>query len=72
MELLPKDVSESIVIHLRLGDVVAGNVLHEQSKRPLSIDYLKLLLKKNIGKKYLIGKSFLLTQVQPIMKNSLK
>ena len=47
MVLLPKDISESIVIHLRLGDVVAGNALHEQAKRPLSIDYLKLLLKKN-------------------------
>ena len=56
MELLPKDISESIVIHLRLGDVVAGNALHEQAKRPLSIDYLKLLLKKNIRKKYIIGK----------------
>ena len=58
MELLPKDISESIVIHLRLGDVVAGNALHEQAKRPLSIDYLKLLLKKNIRKKYVIGKCF--------------
>ena len=56
MELLPKDISESIVIHLRLGDVVAGYQLHEQAKRPLSIDYLKLLLKKNIRKKYIIGK----------------
>ena len=56
MELLPKDISESIVIHLRLGDVVAGNALHEQAKRPLSIDYLKLLLKKNVRKKYIIGK----------------
>jgi len=56
MELLPKDISESIVIHLRLGDVVAGHQLHEQAKRPLSIDYLKLLLKKNIRKKYIIGK----------------
>ncbi len=37
MELLPKDISESIVIHLRLGDVVTGNALHEQVKRPLSV-----------------------------------
>jgi hypothetical protein len=58
MELFPKDISESIVIHLRLGDVVEGNALHEQVKRPLSIDYLKLLLKKNIRKKYVIGKCF--------------
>ena len=39
-----------------MGDVVAGHQLHEQAKRPLSIDYLKLLLKKNIRKKYIIGK----------------
>jgi hypothetical protein len=58
MELLPKDISESIVIHLRLGDVVTGNALHEQVKRPLSIDYLKLLLSKNIRKKFVIGKFF--------------
>jgi tRNA A37 methylthiotransferase MiaB len=32
--------------------------LHEQAKRPLSIDYLKLLLKKNVRKKYVIGKCF--------------
>lgn len=58
IELLPKDINESIVIHLRLGDVVAGNELHEQAKRPLPIDYLKSLLKKNIRKKYIIGKCF--------------
>jgi hypothetical protein len=58
IELLPKDISESIVIHLRLGDVVAGNALHEQAKRLLSRDFLKLLLKKNIRKKYVVGKCF--------------
>ena len=56
MKLLPKDISESVVIHLRLGDVVAGYELHEKAKRPLSIDYLKQLLNKDIRKKYIIGK----------------
>ena len=54
MVLLPKDISESIVIQLRLEDVVEGNARHEQAKRPLSIDYLK----KIIRKKYVIGKCF--------------
>lgn len=58
IELLPKDISESIVIHLRLGDVVGGNEWHEKCKRPLSIDYLKKSLDKNIRKKYIIGKCF--------------
>lgn len=58
IQLFPKDIDESIIIHLRLGDVVAGNELHEQAKRPLPIDYLKSLLKKNIRKKYIIGKCF--------------
>lgn len=30
MELLPKDILDSTVIHLRLGDVVAGNEWHEK------------------------------------------
>jgi hypothetical protein len=46
LDRLPLDISESIVIHLRLGDVVAGHQLHEKVKRPLSVDYLKILLKK--------------------------
>jgi hypothetical protein len=56
LELLPKDISESIVTHLRLGNVFAGHQLHEKEKRPLSIDYLKILLKTNIRKKQIIGK----------------
>ena len=56
IELLPKDISESIVIHLRLGDAVGGNEWHEKAKRPLSIDYLKQLLNQNNRKKYVIGK----------------
>ena len=46
LDRLPLDISGSIVIHLRLGDVVAGHQLHEKVKRPLSVDYSKILQKK--------------------------
>jgi hypothetical protein len=55
-ERLPKDIRESTVIHLRLGDVVAGTEWHEKEKRPLEIEYLKGLNIKT--KKYVIGKCF--------------
>jgi cephalosporin hydroxylase len=55
---LPKDISDSTLIHLRLGDVVAGNAGHEIIKRPLQIDYIQSLLKNDINKKYVIGKCF--------------
>lgn len=58
LESLPKDISNSTVIHLRLGDVVCGNQWHEQSKRPFSIDYIKSLLKYDTNKKYVIGNCF--------------
>ena len=35
LDLLPKNITESTVIHLRLGDVIAGNEWHEKLKRPL-------------------------------------
>ena len=35
LDFLPKDISDSTLIHLRLGDVVAGNEWHEKIKRPL-------------------------------------
>ena len=40
IDFLPKDIADSTLIHLRLGDVVAGNTNHEKSKRPLNIDYI--------------------------------
>lgn len=55
---LPKDISESTVIHVRLGDVVAGNEWHEISKRPFEIEYIKSLLENDTNKKYVIGKCF--------------
>jgi hypothetical protein len=45
-DILPKDIENSTVIHLRLGDVICGNEGHEQLKRPLSLSYLHLFLFK--------------------------
>jgi len=56
--LLPKDIEESTVIHLRLGDVIAGNRLHERRKRPLQVNYLKSLIENDTNPKYVIGKCF--------------
>jgi hypothetical protein len=56
--LFPEDIAESTVIHLRIGDVVAGNEWHEKNKRPLKITHLKSVLENDPRKKYVIGKSF--------------
>ncbi len=56
--LLPKDIENSTVIHVRLGDVVSGNEWHEKLKRPFEIDYLKSLLINDTNNKYVIGKCF--------------
>lgn len=55
--LLPEDIHESNVIHVRLGDVVAGNESHELLKRPISIEELNNVVPKN-HKTYIIGKCF--------------
>jgi hypothetical protein len=52
----PKDIEQCNVVHLRLGDVVAGNEFHELDKRPLEIENLKSILPE--GKTYVIGKCF--------------
>jgi hypothetical protein len=57
-EGLPKDISESTVIHLRLGDVVAGNTDHEKEKRPFDKSIIKNLLINDTNKKYIIGNCF--------------
>jgi hypothetical protein len=59
-DLFPSDIEDSIVIHIRLGDVLAGLNNCETSKRPLDIDFLQSIIDsikepyKNI---YIIGKS---------------
>lgn len=58
LHLLPENITESTVIHLRLGDVVAGNEFHEKAKRPFEINYIKSLLADDINPKYIIGKCF--------------
>ena len=58
LDLLPKNITESTVIHLRLGDVVAGNEWHEKIKRPLEVDYIKSLIVNDNNPKYVIGKCF--------------
>lgn len=58
LDLLPSNITESTVIHLRLGDVVAGNEWHEKIKRPLDVDYIKSLVSNDTNPKYVIGKCF--------------
>jgi hypothetical protein len=58
LDFLPKDISDSTLIHLRLGDVIAGNEWHEKLKRPIRKNYIKFLLKNDTNKKYVIGKCF--------------
>lgn len=56
--LLPKNITESILIHLRLGDVIGGNEWHEKLKRPLEVNYIKSLVANDNSQKYVIGKCF--------------
>ena len=58
IDKFPVDIEDSTVIHLRLGDVVAGHNWHEKQKRPLSVEHLKELLKNDKNKRYIIGKCF--------------
>lgn len=58
---LPNDIAESTVIHLRLGDVIAGNEFHEKIKRPLTITHLKSITPE-YDNKYIIGKPFFAKQ----------
>jgi hypothetical protein len=56
--LFPEDIQDATVIHLRLGDVIAGNNWHEKQKRPLDINDMKEILANDTNKKYVIGKQF--------------
>jgi hypothetical protein len=58
LEFLPKNITDSTLIHLRLGDVVAGNEWHEKLKRPLEVEYIKSLVSNDSNPKYVIGKCF--------------
>ena len=58
LDFLPRDIVDSTVIHLRLGDVIAGNEWHEKLKRPLDVDFIKSLVVNDTNKKYVIGKCF--------------
>ena len=58
LDFLPKNITNSTLIHLRLGDVVAGNEWHEKIKRPLEVDYIKSLVSNDTNPKYVIGKCF--------------
>ena len=66
LERLPKDILDSTLIHLRLGDVVAGNEWHEKIKRPIDVDCIKSLIADDTNKKYVIGKCFF---AKPSSKN---
>jgi len=61
-EILPKDIENSTVIHLRLGDVIAGNEWHEKLKRPLHVNSIIKSIQSNSknkdNKKYILGKCF--------------
>jgi hypothetical protein len=62
----PSDIVDSTVIHLRLGDVVAGNQWHEKIKRPLTIEHLQSIVAKDTNPKYVLGKCFF---AKPSSKN---
>lgn len=57
-ECFPANIADSTLIHLRLGDVVAGNEWHEKLKRPLEVNYIKSLVANDPNPKYVIGKCF--------------
>jgi hypothetical protein len=58
LDFLPKNITDSTLIHLRLGDVVAGNEWHEKIKRPLEVEHIKSLVSNDSNPKYVIGKCF--------------
>ena len=58
-DLFPDDIEDSIVIHTRLGDAIAGEAFCEILKRPLNIDILKYHInpiKESYKNIYVIGK----------------
>jgi hypothetical protein len=57
-DVLPKDIENSTVIHLRLGDVLCGDKWYEKAKRPFDVEHIENLLSNVTDKKYVIGKCF--------------
>jgi hypothetical protein len=55
---IPSDIRQSTIIHLRLGDVIAGNNSHEIIKRPLSLEYYKQVITSEDFPIYVMGKCF--------------
>lgn len=51
--ILPDDIEKSTVVHLRLGDVVAGQNPCEKCKRPMDLSYYEQFYGDNL---YVIGK----------------
>ena len=62
IDKIPKDIIKSLLIHLRLGDVVGGKIWYEIGRRPFQITHLNNLIEndnKNGNKyenRYIIGK----------------
>ena len=52
--LLPSDIENSTVVHLRLGDAVGGQHFFERKLRPLDLSYYQLVIPSS--KVYVIGK----------------
>ena len=55
---LPKDIENSTVMHLRIGDVMCGNQWFERAKRPFAINDIQSKLSNHSEKIYVIGKCF--------------
>jgi len=66
----PSDIENSIVVHLRLGDVVCGDLFHEKQKRPLDVSYYKKMKEQYPNVKfYIIGNCFFSKRDSSINKN---
>lgn len=62
IDKIPKNIIESLLIHIRLGDVVGGYIWYEIGRRPFSIIHLNNLIENDdkeqnkYKNKYIIGK----------------
>ena len=62
IDRIPKDIIHSLLIHLRLGDVVGGKIWHEIGRRPFHINHLNNLIENDdingnkYKNRYIIGK----------------